>query len=94
MTRSSVALTLLKTTAVGIAGGFVGGLWLYFAIIRDAEAHAQNVEQMSRASYMCAAGMAASLLALLSLPAGALFGLCLGGVLLSRKRAAGRRPLP
>lgn len=94
MTRKSPAQTLWATTGIGLLGGIVGGIWLYLAITNNAEAHAQSLDPMMRASYMCSAGTAGSWLALFSLPIGAIFGLCLGGVFLRRQRAAERRPLP
>ncbi len=94
MTRNKIAETLLTTAGIGVLGGFIGGALLFFAINLNAEARAQEMNAMSRASYMCAAGSAASVLAILSLPAGAIFGLCLGGFFLWHKSVALGRPLP
>jgi len=94
MTRNNVAEPLFTPTGIGLLSGFVGGVLLFFAITLNAEARAQEMDAMSRASYMCAAGSAASALAILSLPAGAIFGFCLGGFFLWRKSAAQHRPLP
>jgi len=94
MTRNKISMTLFETTGIGFLGGFVGGTLLYFAITLNAQAQAQEVDARSRASYMCAADSVAFLSAVLSPPAGALFGLCLGGFFLWRKAVAARRPLP
>lgn len=92
MRDNKVAGTLFKTTCIGFFGGFVGAVLLYFTITLRAAEHAAQMDAMSGASHMCGAGMAASWLALLSLPAGALFGFCLGGLFLWRKRCAARCP--
>ena len=94
MTWKKIAATLFKTTGIGLVSGFVGGVLLYLAIISDAQARAHEVAGMSRASYLCAAGTAAFLAALLSIPAGAIFGFCLGGFFLWCKSVAERRPFP
>jgi hypothetical protein len=94
MTREKIAATLFETTCIGLLSGFIGGVLLFFTINLRAEAHAQELDAMSRASYMCAAGSAASWLAILSLPAGAIFGFGLGAFFLWRKSVAERRPLP
>jgi hypothetical protein len=94
MTREKIATTLFKTTGIGLLSGFIGGVLLYFAILQNARAHAQEVADISYGSYMCAAGTAAFVFAMLSIPAGAIFGLCLGGFFLWLKSVAERRPLP
>ena len=94
MTREKIVETLFTTTGIGLLSGLIGGALLFFAINLNAEARAQELDAMSRASYLCAAGSAASALAVLSLPAGAIFGFCLGGFFLWRKSVAERRPLP
>lgn len=94
MTGEKIATTLLNTTGIGLLSGFIGGVLLFVVITLNAEARAQELDAMSRASHLCAAGSAASALAILSLPAGALFGFCLGGFFIWRKSAAARRSLP
>ncbi|HEY0101423.1 MAG TPA: hypothetical protein VGB76_21035 [Pyrinomonadaceae bacterium] len=94
MKGDKVALTLYETTCIGFLSGFAGGVLLYFAITLNAAAAAREMDAMGSASHMCAAGSAAMWLAILSVPAGAIFGFCLGGFFLWRKAAAGRRPLP
>jgi hypothetical protein len=85
---------LFETTFIGIFAGFIGGVILYFAITLKAAEQARQMDASGSASRACAAGMAGMWLAIFSLPAGALFGLCLGGFLLWRKSVAERRPLP
>ena len=94
MTRQKIAATLFETTCIGLLGGFFGGVLLYFVITLKAEAAARGMDAASRASQMCGAGTAAFVLAILSIPAGTIFGFCLGGFFLWRKSVAARRPLP
>ncbi|HJR09410.1 MAG TPA: hypothetical protein VJ842_19270 [Pyrinomonadaceae bacterium] len=94
MTLEKVAATLFKTTFIVSLCSFIGSVVLFFAITLHAEARVQELDAMSRESYMCAAGSAATWLVLLSLPAGAFFGFCLGGFFIWRKSVAERRPLP
>jgi hypothetical protein len=94
MTKGKIIETLLKTTIIGLLAGIVAGFWVFFAIQSDAKAHALTVHPMSRASYLCAAGNAAVLLGVLSVPVLTFFGLCLGAIFLSLRRAVERRPLP
>jgi hypothetical protein len=94
MTRNKIAATLFETTGIGLLSGFVGGVLLYVAIMVKAAEQARQMDVGGSASHLCAAGSAAFLLALLSIPAGTLFGLCLGGFFLWRKGVAARRPLP
>jgi hypothetical protein len=94
MKDDKIAATLFETTCIGFFGGFVGGVLLYFVITLKAIEEARQMDASGSASHLCAAGTAATALAILSLPAGALFGLCLGGFFLWRKSVARRRPLP
>jgi hypothetical protein len=94
MTREKIAATLFETTCIGFFGGFAGGVLLYFAIVLKAEAAAREMDAMSSASHMCGAGTAAFVLAVLSVPAGTIFGFCLGAFFLWRESVAERCPLP
>jgi preprotein translocase subunit SecG len=94
MTRNKISRTLFETTGIGLLSGFVGGVLLYIAIMLRASEQARHMDAAGSASHLCGTGTAAFLLAILSIPAGALFGLCLGGFFLWRKAAAARRPLP
>ena len=94
MTREKVAATLFETTCIGLFSGFIGGALLYFTFMLRAEAAARGMDAGSSATLMCGADTAAFALAILSLPAGAIFGFCLGALFLCRKCVAARRPLP
>jgi preprotein translocase subunit SecG len=94
MTRNKISQTLFETTGIGLLSGFVGGVLLYIAIMLKASEQARQMDVGGSASHLCSAGSAAFMLALLSIPAGTLFGLCLGGFFLWRKSVAARRPLP
>ncbi|HEY9402971.1 MAG TPA: hypothetical protein VIQ24_09770 [Pyrinomonadaceae bacterium] len=90
MKGDKVAQTLFETTAIGLLSGFAGGVLLYFTITLAAAERAAQTDAMSRASQMCSAGAAATALAILSVPAGTLFGFCLGGFFLWRRKRAAR----
>jgi len=94
MTREKIAATLFETTSIGLLSGFIGGALLYFTVMLRAEVAAREMDAGASATHMCGAGTVAFLGAVLSLPAGAIFGFCLGAFLLWRKCAAARRPLP
>jgi uncharacterized protein YneF (UPF0154 family) len=94
MKDDKVGGTLFETTCIGFIGGFVGGALLYFVITLKAMEEARQMDAPGSASHLCGAGAAATSLAILSIPAGALFGFCLGAFFLWRKSIARRRPLP
>jgi hypothetical protein len=94
MTGQKIAATLFETTCIGIVGGFFGGVLLFFTITVNASLAARDMDASGSASHMCAAGSAAIWLSPLCLPAGTIFGFCLGAFFLWRKSVAARRPLP
>jgi|GEM_PF-4559822 len=94
MTRDKIEETLFKTTSLGLVCGIVGGLLLYLMLTLNALACEEEMSKLSHATHRCTLGTAAFLSALFCFPAGALFGLCLGGFFLRQKAAAARRPLP
>jgi hypothetical protein len=94
MKDDKITGTLFETTCIGFFGGFAGGVLLYLVITLKAIEEARQMDALGSASHLCAAGTVATALAVLSLPAGTLFGLCLGGFFLWRKSVARRRPLP
>ncbi len=88
--------TLCRTTGIGLLSGLVGGIWLFYAITQNAE---ERIRELGANSFMyagsirCSAGNAAMMLFILSLPAGAIFGLILGGIFLLYKRTRENRLL-
>ncbi len=84
--------TLWRTTGIGLVSGLTGGITACQTIYQNAVAQTQQVNPGVRASYLCSAGTAAGWSGILSVPAGALFGLCLGGVFLLVKARSSRLP--
>ncbi len=84
--------TLLRTTGIGLVSGLTAGITACNTIYQNAVAETQQVEASARASYLCSAGSAASFIGMLSVPAGAIFGFCLGGIFLLVKTRSRRLP--
>ena len=92
MKGDKVAQTLFETTGIGFFGGFAGGVLLYITIMLKASEAARQMNAGGGASHLCGADAAAMAVAILSVPAGTLFGFCLGGFFLWRKKRAARCP--
>lgn len=92
MKGDKVAQTLFETTGIGFLSGSVGGVLLYLTITLAEAEQAAQTGATSSASQMCGADAAAMTLAILSVPAVTLFGFCLGGFFLWRRKRAARCP--
>jgi hypothetical protein len=87
--------TLCKTTGIGLVSGLIFGVALGNKIYQDAVERVHQLPPPPNADgLLCAAGKAPIALGILGIPAGALFGLILGGALLLYMHLYGSNRLP
>lgn len=94
LTLNIIFKTLLRTSAIGLLSGPIFGFGLGISIYQDAKESVRHLPAMEAGSVLCAAGQAPFALGILGIPAGALFGLILGGLFLLYRSIAGGPRLP
>ena len=86
--------TLLRSAGIGLGCGvlfgFIGGVQIYLHAVEQA----RSMHPRDTGSLLCSAGQAPFAMAILGVPAGALVGLSVAGLMLLFRRVTGRNRLP
>ena len=86
--------TLLKSAGIGLVWGMLFGFIIGLQVYSNAVEIARDMHPAEAGTYLCSAGKAPIALGIIGIPAGALVGLSIGGLMIFLGEGTGRNRLP